>query len=75
MTGTPIRPLWLRILLIAAQIALAIVAGFFLVHPRAMAFDALRLSYSNTWAMVHGVFGAAWPAMAIASYALLGYVK
>jgi hypothetical protein len=75
MTATATRPLWLRITLIAAQIALAIVAGFFLMAPLSMAFDALRLGYFNTWAMVHGGFGGAWPAMAIASFALLGYVK
>ena len=75
MTATAIRPLWLRILLIAVQIVLAIIAGFFLMAPLSMAFDALRLGYFNTWAMVHGGFGAAWPVMAIASYALLGYVK
>jgi hypothetical protein len=69
------RPLWLRILLVIVQMALAIVAGFFLMAPLSMAFDALRLGYFNTWAMVHGGFGAAWPAMAIASFTLLGYVK
>lgn len=75
MTDGSTRPLRLRILLIAVQILLAIVAGFFLMGPLSTAFDALRLGYFNTWAMVHGGFGAAWPAMAIASYALLGYVK
>lgn len=75
MADTTGRPLWLRILLIAVQIVLAIVAGFFLMIPLSTAFDALRLGYFNTWAMIHGGFGAAWPAMAIASYALLGYVK
>jgi hypothetical protein len=75
MTATAIRPLWLPITLIATQSALAIVAGFFLMAPLSMAFDALRLGYFNSWAMAHGGFGAAWPAMAIASYALLGYVK
>jgi hypothetical protein len=75
LADAPDRPLWLRILLIALQIALAIAAGFFLMAPLSMAFDALRLGYFNTWAMVHGGFGAAWPAMTIASFALLGYVK
>ena len=68
-------PLCLRVLLIAAQIVLAVVAGYFLMWPLGMAADVLRLVYFNTWAMVHGGFGAAWPALAIASFALLGYVK
>lgn len=75
MTGAGARPLWLRILLIAAQIALAIVAGFVMIWPLGTAFDGLRLGYFNTWALVHGGFGAAWPALVIASFALLGYVK
>jgi hypothetical protein len=75
MTAAEVRPLWLRILLIAAQIALAIIASFFLMWPLGMAADVLRLGYFNTWALVHGGFGAAWPALAIFSFALLGYVK
>lgn len=69
------RPLWLPILLIMMQIVLAIVASYFLMWPLGMASDVLRLSYSNTWSLVHGGFGAAWPAMAIFSFALLGSVK
>jgi hypothetical protein len=75
MTATATRPLWLRITLIATQIALAIVAGFFLMIPLSMAFNALRLGDFNTWALVHGGFGTAWPALAIASFAPLGHVK
>jgi hypothetical protein len=75
MTGAGTRPLWLRVLLIAAQIALAIVASYFLMWPLGMASDVLRLSYSNTWSLLHGGFGAVWPALAIFSFALLGSVK
>ena len=74
MTATAIRPLWLRVLLIATQIALAIVAGFFMMWPLSTAFDALRLGDFNTWALMHGGFGTAWPALAIFSFALLGHV-
>lgn len=75
LAKTSARPLWLRIVLVAVQVVLAIVAGFFLMWPLSMAFDALRLSDYNTWSLVHGGFGTAWPVLAIASFALLGYVK
>lgn len=68
-------PLCLRVLLIAAQIVLAVVAGYFLMWPLGMAADVLRLGYLNTWSLMHGGFSAAWPALAIFSFALLGYVK
>jgi hypothetical protein len=68
-------PLCLRVLLIAAQIVPAVVAGYFLMWPLGMVSDALRLGYFNTWSVVHDGFGAAWPALAIFSFALLGYVK
>ena len=59
MTTATDFPLWLRLLLIGLQIALAVVISFFLMWPLAMVSDVLRLSYFNTWSMVHGGFGAA----------------
>lgn len=75
MTSAVTRPRWKGIAIVAAQIVLSIVAGFFLMIPLAMAFDALYWSTYNTWALAHGGFGAAWPALAIFSFALLGLVK
>lgn len=75
MTSAGARSRWRGIAIVAAQIVLSIVAGFFLMIPLAMAFDALHWSTYNTWAMAHGGFGAAWPALAIFSFALLGLVK
>ena len=60
---------------LVAQILLSIVAGFLLMMPLAELFDFMEWPNFNTWAMMHGNFGAAWPALAMFSFAVLGHLK
>jgi hypothetical protein len=49
----------------------AVVVGFLLMIPLAMLFDALNWPLFNGWALFHGSFVLAWPALSLISFVVL----
>jgi predicted outer membrane lipoprotein len=53
---------------------IAIVAGFLLMWPLGHAWAALSWPTFHLWGLMHGTFVAAWPALSILTYLVLGYL-
>ena len=53
---------------------IAIVAGFLLMWPLGHAWVALSWPTFHLWGLMHGTFVAAWPALSILAYLVLGYL-
>ena len=58
----------------AVQAVLSIVLGFFLMGPLAMLFEAMRWAMFHGWALAHGTFVIAWPALTVVSFVALSLV-
>jgi hypothetical protein len=58
----------------AVQAVLSIVLGFFLMGPLAMLFEAMRWAMFHSWALAHGTFVIAWPALTVVSFVALSLV-
>jgi hypothetical protein len=58
----------------ALQSVLSIVLGFFLMGPLAGLFEAMRWPMFHGWALAHGSFVIAWPALTIVSFVALSLI-
>lgn len=58
----------------AVQAVLSIVLGFFLMSPLAALFEAMRWAMFHGWALMHGTFVIAWPALAVVAFVGLSLV-
>lgn len=56
------------------QAVLSIVLGFFLMGPLGMFFDTMRWAMFHGWALMHGTFVIAWPALTVISFVALSLV-
>jgi len=48
----------------------SIVAGFFLMFPLGMVFDAMNWPLFHSWGLAHGSFVLAWPILTLATFAI-----
>jgi hypothetical protein len=56
------------------QVVLAVVLGVLLLYPLGWLFGAMGWPMYHNWGLIHGVFFSAIPALAIASFTVLGEV-
>jgi hypothetical protein len=49
------------------SVVISWIAGFFLMIPLAIVFDAMSWPFFNGWALAHGSFILAWPLLSIAA--------
>ena len=56
------------------QAFFALILGFLLLYPLAAFYGAAHLPVYHGWAMAHGSFTTAFPAMVAVAYFLLGYI-
>jgi len=50
---------------------LSIALGFLLMAPLAMLFNAMNWPMFHGWALAHGTFVIAWPALTLVAYGLV----